>query len=455
MAVAGRASLAGLLLGAMSTIPVTAAQTPTPTVPTRAPGPGSAIGDESVFAISISPAYRTTGLIALMSSPIKGCGGQQGNSCLHLWASHDGGSTWSRPRADGWNGGRPTIVADRHGHEAIYSASDSLIRSDDGGNTWSAVGNGSFVSVSPKFGTDSTVAVAGGGNPDYLAIAGVDRPVKGSGNIATLDQGFMFAPDYPNGGAHAPVLLAGADSQSLSPVVLQCTVDFTCTGAAATLTPSPPMSAPATLFPSAQYGTDGVVYAQTEGGIYKSVNGGLTFTQIRLGDPSATEVTTQGFAMTPGYSENGSVHTVYVAVLEDYVSGKTSHTAGGIYRSTDAGKTWSPVGAPGPFDQGAVALALAPDGRLFAGYMQMTTGHAGLMCSVDGGASWRASCPPVGVGVADGAAGDGAGGGSRGLATARVTSRSGLVQLALIVAVVLAGLAALRFVVGRLRRRVT
>jgi len=41
---------------------------------------------------------------------------------------------------------------------------------------------------------------------------------------------------------------------------------------------------------------------------------------------------------------------------------------------------------------------VAPDGRLFAGYLRLVGGvtAAGMLCSADGGASWQAFCSPVG-----------------------------------------------------------
>ena len=102
-------------------------------------------------------------------------------------------------------------------------------------------------------------------------------------------------------------------------------------------------------------------------------------------------------ALSPGYSESDPNHQLYTALLQVFnpTAGSPSppHSSGGVYRSSDGGSTWAAVGAPGPFDQGASAVAVAPDGRLFAGYLAGQ--YSGLLCSVDG-QSWQASCPAVG-----------------------------------------------------------
>src|SRR5207302_4613949 len=91
------------------------------------------------------------------------------------------------------------------------------------------------------------------------------------------------------------------------------------------------------------------------------------------------------------------VRTAYTAVVQaiiDPADPKKSYAAGGVYRTTDGGTTWSALYSPGPFDSGASAVAVAPDGRLFASFL--SSYGSGLLCSVDGGAHWSATCPHVG-----------------------------------------------------------
>jgi hypothetical protein len=109
-------------------------------------------------------------------------------------------------------------------------------------------------------------------------------------------------------------------------------------------------------------------------------------------------------ALAPGYGTAN--HTAAAAVLQIVGTGSQTRSGGGVYRSTDAGATWQAVGSPGLFDHGATAVAIAPDGRLFGGYLK-DGGTVGLLCNT--GALWQVSCPPVGHFNGGGAARCGAG----------------------------------------------
>jgi hypothetical protein len=204
----------------------------------------------------------------------------------------------------------------------------------------------------------------------------------------------MLSPNWPSGGKFAPALLAAEDPHTQYPVIQKCDTSLTCSGAAS-LSGSQLYSAPAKLIPSAKYADDGTVFAQTGRGTYKSTNGGVTFQPLVVGQPGATTTATPMMAVAPGYTEAGPTRTAYVAVFQAFVQGKVTRTAGGVYRTVDGGATWAPLASPGPFDQGAFGVAVAPNGRLFAGFVATTRGQAGLLCSVDGGSTWRAACPPL------------------------------------------------------------
>ncbi|HXA28694.1 MAG TPA: hypothetical protein VN193_08085 [Candidatus Angelobacter sp.] len=376
-------------------IPTAARQTVTAAAATTTP---SAVGNASVSWLAVSPGYQRTGLVVAMVSPLTNC-----NGCIQLWVSHNGGATWSEAAAKGWNKSRPSIAYDGKGHDTIFAAaSTGLQRSDDGGNTWTDAGpSGSMATVAPSYPADGSLAVAGA--HDYILSGGQTHAATGSGGAYT-DYVFSYPPSSVSGGSSPAALLSAIDSHSL-PVILQCDQALSCHGAAS-LPGAGTYSAPTYLALSSDFASDGVVFAQSGRGVYKSSNAGGAFVQLPItGTPGAAGTATPMLALAPGYREAGPVKTVYVSVFQVFADPKNPHTTGGVYQSSDGGTTWSAAGSPSPLDGGSTAVAVAPDGRLFAGYMHTagTQGSAGLLCSVDG-RTWAASCPSVGSGDVNAAA---------------------------------------------------
>src|SRR5258708_38669864 len=65
----------------------------------------SAIGNETVQGISVSPLYEQTGLVVAAATDLS-CGGKS-SDCVHLWVSHNGGNTWRKAAAADWDHGIP------------------------------------------------------------------------------------------------------------------------------------------------------------------------------------------------------------------------------------------------------------------------------------------------------------------------------------------------------------
>jgi len=375
----------------------------------------SAIGSEDVSWLAVSPAFNATGLALAVAQGID-CKGP----CL--WATHDRGSTWSRVSPDGMTVTRAVVGVDGAGRETIFVATaDGLQQSGDGGSHWSKAGGSGFPSVGADYASTGRIVVGGVTAGDYQLLGGAAQLVTGSGG-SIADLTFMFAPTYPSGGKYAPVLLSGGDKHAGLPLIKKCTTDLICTGPGATLQDASTFSIPVTLLPSSDYANDGVVFAQSGRGIYKSTNGGTTFTAMPVGTAGATATATTMLAVPVDYREHGPDRSAYVAVLQvfhDAANPKQDHTDGGIYKTTDGGVTWSKRGSPSPLDHGATAVALAPDGRLFAGYLN--SAGKGLLCSVDGGETWHASCPTSAHNARNG----GASGGSMPCAQASCSSSGG------------------------------
>jgi|SRR5579884_2789601 len=377
------------------------AATPTPSPSPTPPPPPSAIGNEAVVWIAVSPAYMHTGTVVAASASLNGCPSK--TNCSHIWVTHDGGYSWKQAAAQGWAGIHPAIAVDNAGHEVIFGAANNgVLRSDDDGNTWKVVGEGGGTPTpEPSYPSDQGVAVAG--HQDYVLRGAQSQNVSGSGG-AMSDATFGLAPSFPTGGSNPAALLGGMDPKTGLPAVETCDAHLSCSSEAI-LNGAGPMAGPPNMYLSPNFVNDGTAFAQTASGVFRTSNGGRTFTPVNVGAAGATATSTAMLALAPHFDGNGASHTAYAAVLQAFGSGKNMKRSGGVYRSADAGLTWSIVGNSGPLSDGSLAVAVAPDGRIFASYLT-NQGQGGLLCSTDG-TTWLAFCPAVGD-AANGSHGTGA-----------------------------------------------
>lgn len=377
------------VIGALAAVAQPAAATNTPP-PNPTPEP-SAIANEAVSAIVASPAFAQTGFVAAVSAPVSKCSAQ----CAHLSVSFDGGNTWQRSPASGWNGGRPTIVLDGKGNEVLITAASNggVLESRDEGDTWTAVGAGTGATgaptARPSFAKDGAVALAG--QQDHLLVNGQAKAITGSGGTYR-DMSFAFMPAWPDGGGSS-ALLVGYDQGKNLPVIQHCTSDLTCSGSGV-LPNAGTYAFPITLWPSTNFAGDGVVFAQTGNFVFKSIDGGNSFAPLHIGDPTAANTATPQMALAPGYRESGPVRTAYVALFQIFpgtAANPQPRSGGGVYQTTDGGTSWHLLSPGSSLDYGTMSVALAPGGRLFAGAVSR---GEGLLCN--DGSGWAMSCPVVG-----------------------------------------------------------
>lgn len=370
---------------AVSTLVVTAASAGL--VPLRATATTTdahALDGFVVEALAVSPAYARTGLVVAAGAMVRGCTAK----CNQVWLSHDGGATWTRAAAKGWDAGNPVIAVDGRGREVLFSGtSEAVQRSDDLGATWSDVGGGGIPAASPAYASDRLVAVAGAS--DYTLRNGVSSPVKGSGGAMT-DSGWAFAPASTSGSTQPALLLAGVDS-ARKPAVARCNRSFSC-GSPVALPVADSFAGAPTLATSSAFALDGTVFANTAEGLFKSTDGGGSFAAVTPPMAGVRHLATVTVALSPRYQEAGPDRRVWEAVVAFQRTAQGEQVTGDLFASRDGGATWTGAGAAGPFAHGATAVAVAPDGRVFAGIAPTLSG--GLLCSTDAN-HWAAACPAM------------------------------------------------------------
>jgi photosystem II stability/assembly factor-like uncharacterized protein len=255
-----------------------------------------------------------------------------------IWKTVDAGVNWT-PMSDGsaiLNHG--AIAIDPVHHDAIWAGTGEytmaskgagVLRSLDGGQTWTLLGATTFGSQSC-----SGIEVVPGKSADMPAV------VHWAGSF-----GYWASRD---GGATWTLSLNG----SCSSLVIHPT------------NPS-------------------IVYvARRSGGIFKSTNGGLTFTALAGGLPAS------GFERIVLAISRSQPNTMLAAFAN------TSGGLQGLYRTNDAGTTWTRLNAtpnfPSPqawYDL-CVSIDPANPNRYLCGGVDPTYAVAGVIESTNAGASW-------------------------------------------------------------------
>ena len=137
-----------------------------------------------------------------------------------------------------------------------------------------------------------------------------------------------------------------------------------------------------------------------ERGIYRSLDGGKTFEKVLHRDENVGASDVQ--------IDPGNPQVVYAALWESregpWENGVFNGDDGGIFKSTDGGKTWQQLskGLPGNIVQANIAIAPSAPKTLFAAVRTKTI--AKLYRSDDGGETWKGTTddPRPGLGIGGG-----------------------------------------------------
>jgi photosystem II stability/assembly factor-like uncharacterized protein len=121
---------------------------------------------------------------------------------------------------------------------------------------------------------------------------------------------------------------------------------------------------------SPAYANDGVLFAATEAGVYRSTNRGNSWQRVLQGTAEPSTRFTH-VRLSPNYAEDG---TLFVS----FVEGETA----GLYKSTDRGQNWTRDATVGTVHAIALSPAYAADRTLFIGRA------SSVWKSTDGGAAW-------------------------------------------------------------------
>jgi uncharacterized repeat protein (TIGR01451 family) len=284
----------------------------------------------SDFGINFSPSAGRITAIAVDNTDTTGNTVYLGTAEGGVWKTTSGGASWTPLTTTQFSLATGAIAVDPNNHLNVYVGTGEenfsgdayygggLLKSTNGGTTWSHIGTASF------------------GGP----------------------LGSEFAGSYIG---------------------------------AVTIQPGVPSGTPVVLVAS-QYSSASNGFRS---GVWRSTDGGNTFTPVlpTTADESAWSTSVFFVSNTTAYAAIG------------YIFGNDVHS--GVWKSTDAGKTWTAVNGSGTtalisgVNAGRITLVGAPSSpsTLYASVQSPSTfGLAGMFKSTDGGGSWHPMSTPLGTG---------------------------------------------------------
>jgi photosystem II stability/assembly factor-like uncharacterized protein len=273
-----------------------------------------------------------------------------------VWKSTDYGRTWN-PIADAMSSGSigaievapsdPNVIYVGSGEglqRPDLSTGDGIYRSGDAGKTWTHLGLRDGQQI-PRIAIDP-------GNPDRLFVAVLGHP---------------YGPNAERG-----IYRSTNGGQSFERVLFR---DDNTGGADVVLAPNDPNTVYAVLWEARQGPWENAAWSGANSGLFKSVDGGATWTQLAGGLPTTADGLGRiGIGVSPS-----DPRRLYITA--------TAGAKSGIYRSDDAGATWVRTTADGRYyGRGDDFASITVDPR---DANTLYTMNVVAWKSTDGGYTWR------------------------------------------------------------------
>lgn len=282
-----------------------------------------------------------------------------------VWMTTDAGRTWTPVFDDQPTGSIGTIVVAPSNPDIVYvgsgeglhrpdlSTGDGVYRSNDGGRTWARLGLHDAQQI-PAIAVDPR-------NADRIFVAALGHP---------------YGPNEERG-----IYRSKDGGRTFQRVLFK---DENTGGNDVDIDPSNPEVVYATMWEERQGPWENAVWAGTNGGIFKSTDGGTTWKPLTKGLPSVVQA---NLAISPANPKR-----LYATVAGAEQPGLLDQSRGtaGVYRSDDGGESWT-----------RITTDSRPTGRIGGGDLPMPLAHPTdpdtvIMASTvswkttDGGKTWTA-----------------------------------------------------------------
>jgi photosystem II stability/assembly factor-like uncharacterized protein len=333
------------------------------------PGSGGPTPESGTFtSFTASPNYQQDREVFASGSSYQGCA----VACPALFRSTDGGASWKRLPAFGFEGGTVMLPPSYPADSRIFVGGPNALKvSSDGGRSFTPLTPaGGYTAMSPAFSSgDSRILV--GAIPGWIyhddnkAVTPFDAVPESTSQALS----FAYAPAYPR---DHRIVVGGTDTSPNTNAIVSACDGTNCTAPAAL----PDVSGTPAVMTARSYSTSGLAFAWSGDRLFRSTDGAASFSRVQMPAPGQVQALTD------------DAHGIlYLALFFNGPNGPS----GGLFASHDAGTTWSRLGAGTALDRGVVSVIALPSGNLLAGPYAAQGG--GLQCSSDGGRTWAPRCP--------------------------------------------------------------